>query len=106
MFEGLLGGSIMGMIQKQLSSPGTQKMIAGKVEEMYSHLAEQFKCNRNDVALLLKLEEVPTKDKEGNIQMSAEGEVQKEIKAIIYVLVQGNAVQKIAIDQFLSMMQQ
>jgi len=104
------GGMIMNMIMKQLASPGTQKMIAGKVDEMFSHLAGSVNCQKEELALLLKLENVPAKDEKGDLLLEQGSDgvaVQKlEQKAIIYVMVGGKAVQKIAIDQFLAMMQE
>ena len=104
------GGMIMNMIMKQLASPGTQKMIAGKIDEMFAHLAGSVNCQKEDLSLLLKLENVPVKNEKGDLMLEATTEggvaVQKfEQKAIIYVMVGGKAVQKIAIDQFLAMMQ-
>lgn len=103
-------GMIMNMIMKQLASPGTQKMISGKIDEMFAHLANSVKCSKEELSLLLKLETVPAMSDKGD-HLLEEGKdgvaVQKfEQKAIIYVMVGNKAVQKIAIDQFLAMMQQ
>ncbi len=103
------GGFIMNMIMKQLAAPGTQKMITGKIDEMFAHLAGTVNCKKENLALLLKLENVPAKDEKG-VFLLEEGpggvSAQKfEQKAIIYVMVDGKAAQKIAIDQFLAMMQ-
>jgi len=104
------GGMIMNMIMKQLASPGTQKMISGKIDEMFAHLAGSVKCNKEDLGLFLKLEMVPAIDEKGVHLLEAGKDgvsVQKlEQKAIIYVMVGDKAVQKIAIDQFLAMMQE
>lgn len=103
------GGIIMNMIMKQLASPGTQKMISGKIDEMFSHLAGSVKCEKKDLGLLLKLENVPVLNEKGEALLETTNgvAVQKlEQKAIIYVMVGGKAVQKIAIDQFLAMMQE
>jgi hypothetical protein len=103
------GGMIMNMIMKQLASPGTQKMIAGKVDEMFAHLAGSVNCKKEDLALLLKLESLPAKDESGTFLLEEKDGVSSqkfENKAIIYVMVEGKAVQKIAIDQFLAMMQE
>ena len=40
------GGMIMNMIMKQLASPGTQKMISGKIDEMFAHLAGSVSATR------------------------------------------------------------
>lgn len=101
---GMFGGSIMSLITKQLASPGTQKMIAEKLDEMYAHLANEHNCQKEDVSLMLKLEKLPVHDEKGNIRMDENGEVVKENRGIIYVIVKGNPVTKIAVDQFLALM--
>jgi hypothetical protein len=104
------GGMIMNMIMKQLASPGTQKMIAGKIDEMFAHLAGSVNCSKEDLSLLLKLENVPATNEKGEflLEQNSSGQAVQVInqKAIIYVMVGGKAVQKIAIDQFLAMMQE
>lgn len=55
----------MEMMMKQLASPTTQKMIGGKMNEMFSFLSEQFSCKTTDVSLELKLVSVPELDKNG-----------------------------------------
>lgn len=105
------GGMIMNMIMKQIASPGTQKMISGKIDEMFAYLAgsESIKCDKKDLSLLMKLENVPVIEngqhllEEGKDGIAAQ---KFEQKAIIYVMVGSKAVQKIAIDQFLAMMNQ
>lgn len=103
-------GMIMNMIMKQLASPGTQKMIAGKIDEMFAHLAGSVKCEKKDLSLLLKLEMAPELNEKGEHLLEDDGKgvaVQKLTqKAIVYVMVGNKAVQKIAIDQFLAMMQE
>lgn len=105
---GMMGGMVQKLIMDQISKPGTTKMISDKMGDMYSHLAEQFKCNKSDIGLFVKLENVPvlTKDGEGKdvIKLGDDGQPEKEDKAIIYVYVGGKAEQKIFVDQFLQMM--
>jgi hypothetical protein len=86
------------LIIKQLSSPSTSKMMAGKLKELFSFLATEFKCEISDIGLFLKLEQVPAKDKAGK-----EIPGQTEAGAIIYVYVKGAAVQKIGIAEFLAL---
>ena len=112
------GGMIMNMVMKQLASPGTQKMITGKIEDMFIHLAGTVKnCTKEELSLLLKLELVdvkdndgPAKNENGDILLETNeagvATIKKELKAIVYVMVGNKAVQKIAIDQFLAMMQE
>lgn len=110
--EGGGGNMITNMLMKQLSAPGTTKMINGKIDEMFSFLANNVNADKSKVMLSMKLEMVPVKDENGNLLMEpgkdgSSGAVQKlEQKAIVYVVVDGKAVQKIAIDQFLAMMTQ
>jgi hypothetical protein len=87
------------LILKQLASPSTGKMMTGKLKELFSFLCTEFKCERKDVGLFLKLEMVPVKDKAGK-ELVPE---QLEEDAIIYVYVNNKAVQKIGIAEFLAL---
>lgn len=100
---GGMGAMVQNFIMGQMKDPKTQKMISDKVGEMYAHLAEQFKCKKEDVGIFAKLEAVTVK--EGDvIKLGEDGQPMKEEKLVLYVYVEGKAVQKILIDQFLSMM--
>jgi hypothetical protein len=104
------GGFIMNMLMKQMSAPGTQKMITGKAVEMFDFLAGSVKATRDDVSLLLKIEKLPVKNEQGDhlIETGQDGIAvqQFEDKLIAYVMVAGKAVQKIEASQFLAMMSQ
>lgn len=52
----------MEMIMKAIATPATGRMLAKKLGEMYGFLAEQFECEKNEIGLLLKLEELPIED--------------------------------------------
>lgn len=85
------------LILKQLASPSTTKMLAGKLKEMFSFLATEFKCEIKDIGLFLKLEQVPEKGKDGK-------ETGKTVEeAIIYVYANNQAVQKITVADFLAL---
>ena len=115
---------MMDLLVKSLATPRTSGMIAGKISEMYGMLAEEFNCKIKDVGLFLKLEDLPVKVKaeEGNKSLPAQGsqsevtnngqtpptsvvtmQQKTELKAIIYVMVNGKAVQTIPVEEFLAM---
>ena len=102
------GGFIMNMIMKQLAAPGTQKMIAEKIDDIFTHTAAQVKCKQEELSFLFKQENVNVIDEKGAflLEEGKDGEaVQKiEKKGIIYFMVGNKAVQKVSVDQFLAMM--
>lgn len=111
--EGGGGGNMLtNMIMNQLASPGVQKMIASKSDEIFEHVAQSVKADKSQVSFLIKQELVPVTDDKGQPLLESAASngtpaVQKtERKAIIYIMVGSKAVQKIAIDQFLAMMTQ
>lgn len=98
MLSGEGGGNnmITNMIMGQLASPGTAKMLNAKGLEMFGFLASSKGIDKKDVSLLVKVENVPVKDQNGN-------ETTEE-KLYLYVLNQSKAIEKIAIDEFIAMM--
>lgn len=85
------------LILKQFASPSTGKMLGGKLKEMFSFLATEFKCEIKDIGLFLKLENIPEKGKDGK----ETGKMVEE--ALIYVYAKNQAVQKITVAEFLAM---
>ena len=105
---GLMGGGITKMLMGQLSSPGTQKMIAEKIDEMLVGLAQRVNCKQEELSLLFKMEQVPAKNEKGELLLEENSEgvsVQKMEKApIIYVMVGNSAKEKIFLKDLLAMM--
>jgi hypothetical protein len=85
------------LILKQLASPSTGKMLGGKLKELFSFLATEFKCDVKDIGLFLKLEQIPENGKDGK----PTGKMVEE--AIIYIYANNQAVQKITVAEFLAL---
>ena len=90
--NGLGGSMIANLVVGQLSNPNTIKMLNEKGIEMFEFLAKNKNISRKDVNVLTKIEEVP--DENGNM---------KE-KLYLYVLDKNKAIEKIAVDKFITMM--
>jgi hypothetical protein len=105
---GMGGNMITNMLMKQLSSPGTQKMITDKIDEMLTSLSQRVNCKKEELSLLFKMEMVPVKNEKGELLLEENKEgvsVQKmENSPIIYVMVKNSAKEKIFLKDFLAMM--
>ena len=68
---------IIDMMIKGLQNPSAQKMMNGKMREMFDFLAEMTGTTRNDVGLFMKLENVPVKvqkkDEKGKTMVDEKG---------------------------------
>ena len=84
--------NFQGMIFKALSTPSTGKMLTGKLKDMYGFLAKQYKCEVNEIALMIKVD---------SVKVGENGDATHQDKAVIYVFVKSKPVQKIPIEQFL-----
>ncbi len=103
---GGMGAGIMKMVLSQLTSPGTQKLINEKIADMADHLATGLNCTRNQIGLFVKIESVPASDEKGVLLLGEDGKQTLVDKAIVYIYVDGEAKQKIAIDEFMKLIAQ
>ena len=90
--SGLGGSMIANMVMSQLSNPSTIKMLNDKGIEMIEFLAKSKNISKKNINILTKIEEVP--DENGNMQE----------KLYLYVLDKNKAIEKIAVDKFITMM--
>jgi hypothetical protein len=103
----MIGGAdgMQGLVKKFVT-PENVAMVGDKTGDLFAFLAEKLTCQKSDIGIYVKWENILVKDAAGIITLTPDGQQVRKEKPIIYIMVGNTAKESYTLEQFASLMMQ